>query len=218
MLSGLAKWSTDFLAGTGYGGVAGLLAFENVFFPLPSELVLPFVGFLTSQGQLTYPGAVAAATVGSAVGSLGLYAVGRRCGEERLRGFVARHGRWVFVSPAQFEQAARWFSRHGRQAVFFGRCIPGVRSLVSIPAGIQKMHLGSFLVLTLAGSGVWNAALIGLGWQLGDRWAIVGRYTGWLEAGVWIAGGLCVGAFVVRSLRRRIAAPEPQEGASPEVI
>jgi membrane protein DedA with SNARE-associated domain len=170
MLSDLTEWVTDIIEAIGYVGVALLVAIENVFPPIPSEVVLPFAGFVASDGDANLVGMVVAATVGSMVGAYALYGLSAWIGQERLHYLIARHGRWARLSVADVEKAEAWFDKRGPAAVLIGRCVPLIRSLVSIPAGFGKMPLGTFSLFTLIGSAAWNTALIGAGYLLRDQW------------------------------------------------
>jgi len=173
----LAGWVTDVIERLGYLGVAVLVALENVFPPIPSEVILPLSGFLAGQGRFWLPAVVLAATVGSVVGALILYAVGHLFGEARIRRLVRRYGKWLGVAEKDVDRANAWFDRYGPAVVFFGRLVPIIRSLVSIPAGVRRMALGPFLLYTAVGSGLWNLILIGAGWLLGDNWEAAGPYV-----------------------------------------
>ncbi len=203
MLSGMTGWVVGVMERAGYIGLAGLVALENVFPPIPSEIVLPMGGFLTGQGRLNFVGAVVAATVGSVVGALILYELGRRLGEDRVCRFASKHGKWLLVSEDDYHRAAAWFKRHGQKAILLGRCAPGVRSFVSIPAGVHRMPLTQFTIYTAIGSGVYNVILIGLGWLLGHNWQRVSRYTGVLEAAVWIILAGLIGYWIYRKKFRK---------------
>lgn len=196
----LAGWVADVISALGLPGVAALVALENVFPPVPSEVVLPLAGFLSGRGAVPLALTVVAATVGSVVGALVLYAAGRRLGRDRLRAVAQRlplvHGRDV-------DRAGAWFDRYGDRAVLFGRVVPLVRSGVSIPAGVARMPLGRFVAYTAVGSAVWNAALIGAGYALGSAWQSVGPYSGALNNAVLAALALAAAVFVVRRLRGR---------------
>lgn len=196
-------WVVQVIETFGYPGVASLLVLEAVFPFVPSELILPFVGFLVGQGRFSFLGATVAATAGSVVAALFLYALGRWIGEERLRRFAQRYGRFLLVKEEDLEKALGWFERHGGKAVLLGRFVPGVRSVISIPAGLAGMPLFRFVSYTALGSAIWNGVLIGLGWALGERWGLVRQYSRFVEYGVLIAlaaGGLW---FLWRYLRAR---------------
>jgi len=216
MLGDLANWVQDVINQFGYFGVALLVVIENVFPPIPSEIVLPFAGFVAQQGasavnatagaaqsDTTVVGMMIAATVGSVVGALILYFVSAAIGPERLRQFVERFGKWFGVKSADLVRAEEWFDRRSVVAVLVGRCVPLIRSIVSIPAGFRRMKLTSFVVLTAIGSAVWNIALIGAGAVLGDQWERVGEYVGVFQWLVIAAVLLLLVRFVVSRLKNR---------------
>ena len=216
MLGDLANWVQDVINQFGYLGVALLVVIENVFPPIPSEIVLPFAGFVAQQGasavnatagaaqsDTTVVGMMIAATVGSVVGALILYFVSAAIGPERLRGFVERFGKWFGVKSSDLVRAEEWFDRRSSAAVLVGRCVPLIRSIVSIPAGFRRMKLTSFVVLTAIGGAVWNIALIGAGAVLGDQWERVGEYVGVFQWLVIAAVLLLLVRFVVSRLKNR---------------
>ena len=216
MLGDLANWVHDVINQFGYLGVALLVVIENVFPPIPSEIVLPFAGFVAQQGasavnatagaaqsDTTVVGMMIAATVGSVVGALILYFVSAAIGPERLRGFVERFGKWFGVKSSDLVRAEEWFDRRSSAAVLVGRCVPLIRSIVSIPAGFRRMKLTSFVVLTAIGSAVWNIALIGAGAVLGDQWERVGEYVGVFQWLVIAAVLLLLVRFVVSRMKSR---------------
>jgi membrane protein DedA with SNARE-associated domain len=203
--AGLASrpWVTRVIESLGYVGVAALIALENVFPPIPSELILPLTGFLAGQGRFWLPAAVLAATVGSVVGALILYGLARWLGEHRLRSFVGSFGKFFLLKEGDLDRASTWFERHGGKAVLIGRLVPVVRSLVSIPAGLALMPLPRFVLYTAIGSAVWNGAVISLGWALGDRWEEVQRYGQVLEYAVLAALVVGIGWFVLKRWRHQ---------------
>ncbi|MDP9410698.1 MAG: DedA family protein [Actinomycetota bacterium] len=166
-------WIFQVITTLGYLGLALLLVAENLFPPIPSEVVLPLAGFVVGRGDLGFWQALLASTTGSAVGALILYALGRYGG----RGLVLRYGSWLRVSAKELERAEGWFRRYGDWVVLFVRVVPLARSIVSIPAGTMQMPLLRFTVLAAVGSGVWNVLLIGAGVALGANWA---RISGWI--------------------------------------
>ena len=223
MLGDLANWVQDVINQFGYFGVALLVVIENVFPPIPSEIVLPFAGFVAQQGasavnatadaaqsDTTVIGMMIAATVGSVVGALILYFVSAAIGPERLRGFVERFGKWFGVKSSDLVRAEEWFDRRSVAAVLVGRCVPLIRSIVSIPAGFRRMKLTSFVALTAIGSAVWNIALIGAGAVLGDQWERVGEYVGVFQWLVIVAVLVLLVRFVVSRLKKR----RPQNGVT----
>lgn len=167
------NWITDIMEEFGYIGIFLLIALENLFPPIPSEVILSFGGFMTIRSDLTLTGVVFAATLGSLAGALLLYAIGQMFTVERLEQWVERHGSWLRLKKEEVNKAYRWFHRFGIWAVFLGRMVPIVRSLISIPAGIAKMPLGLFVVFTTVGSLIWNIALVYVGALLGTQWTKV---------------------------------------------
>lgn len=199
----MIDWAADFIDSIGLIGVALLVALENVFPPIPSELVLLLTGFNVSESRFGFVGAVLAATVGSVVGAYFLYGIGRLLSEERLERFLATVGKVVGLKRKDVHKGFVWFERHGTAVVLFGRLIPVVRSVVSIPAGAEKMPLLKFTLLTAAGSLVWNIVWVAIGWGLGDQWEKAGTWGDFLQYVVvgLIAVGLVV--LVVRARRDR---------------
>ncbi|HET6587007.1 MAG TPA: DedA family protein [Oleiagrimonas sp.] len=181
------SWITSIIHDMGYAGVIWLAFVENVFPPIPSELIMPLAGYLAAQGAMTLPGVIAAGTLGSVLGALLLYALAWWIGERRLMTFADRHGRWLTLTRQDVERASAWFARHGIWAVFACRMIPGLRSLISIPAGLQHMNLAGFFVATTAGSLAWTALLVYAGYALGANFGQVGSYIGPISDAV-IAG------------------------------
>ena len=195
----MTEWVQDLLGDGSYPLLALFLVLENLFPPIPSEIVLPFAGALVADGGMTYPGAVLAATVGSVVGALILYAFGRYGG----RPLIYRHKRFLRLSEQQLDRADHWFDRRGPWLVLFGRLIPGVRSIVSIPAGASEMPMVQFLALTTAGSAAWNALLIGAGWGLGDNWEDVSAIVDAAANVVYVLLALGLAAVTVLFVRYR---------------
>lgn len=210
-LNALAAWVTNVVQTAGYPGIATMLALENIFPPLPSELVLPLAGFLAGQGRLSLVGVVLAATLGSVIGALVLYGAGWWLGEARVRSLVRRYGRFLLLDEDDLDRARGWFDRHGTAAVVIGRVIPLVRSIVSIPAGVSRMNIGLFILYTTVGSGVWNVALIGGGWLLGTRWTTLERYAGYVGYAVTAALAVALARFVWQRLRHRPPARDARE-------
>lgn len=199
----MIDWAADFIDSIGLVGVALLVALENVFPPIPSELVLLLTGFNVSESRFGFVGAVIAATVGSVVGAYFLYGIGRLLSEERLERFLATVGKVVGLKRKDVHKGFVWFERHGTAVVLFGRLIPVVRSVVSIPAGAEKMPILRFTLLTAAGSLVWNIVWVAIGWGLGDQWEKAGKWGDVLQYGVvaLIAIGLVI--LVIRARRDR---------------
>ncbi len=203
MLSNLALWVQDVIESLGYLGVALLVIAENLFPPIPSEIVLPFAGFVARRGDGSVVVMVVASTVGSVVGALVLYAIAAAIGPERIHTFVVRFGKWFGVKESDMVRAEEWFDRRSNVAVLVGRCVPLIRSLVSIPAGFRRMQFVPFVVLTAVGSAVWNVALIGAGAALGDQWDVVGDYVGIFQWVVILAILVVVARFVVQRIQSK---------------
>lgn len=203
LVGDLTDWVVDVIKAIGYLGVALLVATESVFPPIPSEVVLPAAGLAASRGEANVIAMVVAATIGSVAGAWALYLIAAAIGEVRLRALVARHGRWVGVKPRDLARAEAWFDDHSNSAVLICRCIPLIRSLVSIPAGFRRMDPWSFTLYTAIGSVVWNGLLIGAGYQLGDRWELVGRWVGVLQYVVVAA----IVAWLLRFVWTRFLSP-----------
>ena len=199
-ISRLTDWAVGLMESLGAPGAGLAVALENLFPPIPSEVILPLAGFTAAQGRLGLLEAILWTTTGSVVGALLLYWLGAALGAERLRAVAAR---LPLVRIEDFDTAEAWFARYGTTAVLIGRVIPIVRSLISVPAGVERMPIGTFLALTALGSGVWNTALILLGYGLGERWTEIEAAIGTYQKGVVVVAGLLAAAYVVHVLRRR---------------
>ncbi len=215
-LTGLSGWVADTMAALGWPGVFVMTFLETVIPVIPSEVVLPLAGFLSYAGSMNLVAAFVAATAGTVLGAQLLYEIARLIGLERSMWVLAH---LPFVNRDDADAAQRWFVRHGRAAVFFGRLIPGVRSAISLPAGASGMHRGQFLLYTLAGSTIWNVLLIGLGFGLGSQWQLVEGYTQYLNYVVYAAIIIGLAWLITRSVRRsraeRAAASEPPPPVRP---
>ena len=172
----MANWIIRTIESTGYFGIVFLMFLENIFPPIPSEFIMPLAGFMAAKEEQTLPGVVLAGTIGSVLGALALYYAGYFIGEQRLKRLIDKYGRWLTISLEDLERAKGWFAKHGRLAVLVCRLVPGIRSLISIPAGIARMPLVSFLFYTAIGSGFWTAMLAYGGYVLGDKFQQVEKY------------------------------------------
>jgi len=202
----MAEWILGFMNSLGYPGIVLLMIAENLFPPLPSELILPAAGFAAAQGKLNLMGVVLAGALGSVLGTLPLYYLGRIVNEERLVVWADRYGRWLTLRGKDIRKADDWFDRHGPKAVLFGRMIPGIRSLLSLPAGMSEMPLPSFFIYSAIGSGLWATLLAGAGYLLGNNYEVVEQYVGPIGTGV--VALLVVSSVVWIVWRRR----QPQAG------
>ncbi len=203
----------DIVERLGYLGVALLVALENVLPPIPSEAVLPLAGFIAGRGEASLLGMIGAATAGSVVGAWLLYGISALVGPLRLRAFVLRHHRWLRIEGRHIDRAELWFAHRGAIVVLVGRCVPLLRSLVSVPAGFHRMPIGLFTLYTGIGSFVWNSALIGAGALLGDQWERVGEVVGVLQSAVIVVLALVAAALLWRYwLRPRLTGDANPEG------
>lgn len=200
LLESLQSWLTEVMLGLGYVGLALVLVLENLFPPIPSEVVLPLAGFLVGQGEFGFAGAVISSTLGSLAGALILYMIGR-CGGRPL---VLRYGRLLRVSTRDLDRAESWFARYGDAVVLGARVIPFARSVVSIPAGTLEMPLLRFTVLTTVGSALWNALLIGGGYLLGANWEQVSTWAGAYSDVILVLIAVAIVLYLTLRLPRRL--------------
>jgi membrane protein DedA with SNARE-associated domain len=203
MLDGLTQFVTDVVNTLGYIGVAFLVALENLFPPIPSEVILPLAGFVAGNGEASLVGMIIAATVGSLIGSWILYGVSAAVGPDRFHRFVVRYGKWIRLKESDLDRAEHWFDRRSNAAVLIGRCIPLIRSIISVPAGFRRMPFVRFSLLTIVGSAIWNTALIGAGAILGERWRRVGDIVGILQGVVIVV----IVALIAYAIWRRFIRP-----------
>jgi membrane protein DedA with SNARE-associated domain len=197
----MAEWVERTMNQLGYIGVVWLMFLENVFPPIPSELVMALAGFSTRSGEMTLLGVIIAGTLGSVLGAIPIYLVGALVGEERLVVLADKYGKWLTLSGKDIRRADDWFDKHGAKTVFFCRMVPGVRSLISIPAGLAHMNFIQFLLYTTVGAAIWTAFLAMLGAFLGNNYELVDEYIGPLS--YVIVGGLLLAAIVWIVLRKR---------------
>jgi membrane protein DedA with SNARE-associated domain len=200
---GVAGWAIRIMETLGAPGAGVAVALENLFPPIPSEVILPLAGFTASQGDMSLAAAIVWTTVGSVVGALVLYWIGALIGRDRTRALAAR---LPLVKVSDIDRTEAWFARHGRKAVFFGRMVPLFRSFISIPAGIERMPMATFLLYTTLGSLIWNTVFVVAGYVLGENRQVIEDYAGTYQKGVLVAGVLAVAAFAavrLRATRRR---------------
>lgn len=183
LLANLAQWAVDVVYSFGYVGVFVLIALINLhLLPIPTQLVLALAGFLVGQGQFSFALVLASSTAGAVVASLILYVLGRCIGEENLRQLLKRFKRFKLVFGPDIARANKVFEQHGGKAILIGHLFPAVGALVSVPAGLKRMHvLGRFMFYTVLGSTLWNGMFIILGWVLGSHWASVKQYASVIE-------------------------------------
>jgi membrane protein DedA with SNARE-associated domain len=192
-------WMTAFQK-MGTLGIALLMFVENVFPPIPSELIMPLAGFSAARGERNLVIVIIAGSVGSLLGALLWYYIGKGIGAERLKRWATKHGRWLTLSPKEVDRVCGWFNRHGGKAVFIGRFIPAVRTLISVPAGIAGMPLGSFLLYSSAGTILWTALLAVAGYFLESQYDKVAHWMNAVSNGVI---GLIVLGYLYRVVKFR---------------
>ncbi len=187
---GVAGWAIEMMEKLGAPGAGLAVALENLFPPLPSEVILPLAGFAANQGDLGLVSAILFTTLGSVIGALALYGVGAALGRNRTRALA---GRLPLMKVEDVDKAEEWFAKHGPKAVLIGRMVPLVRSLISVPAGVERMSVPLFMALTGVGSLIWNSALIIAGYALGEKWHVVESSVGVFQ---WVVLAAAVGAVV----------------------
>ncbi|GAA2432535.1 DedA family protein [Streptomyces lavendulocolor] len=189
----MERWINSLMDTLGAPGAGLAIALENLFPPLPSEVILPMAGFASATGRIGLIAALLWTTAGSVIGALALYGVGALLGRDRT---IAVASKLPLVKVSDIERTEAWFARHGTKAVFFGRMIPIFRSLISVPAGVERMPLPVFLGLTTLGSAIWNTAFVLAGYALGDNWEQVTHYVSLYSKVVLVVALGAVGAFV----------------------
>lgn len=172
----MADWVQGLMDSMGYLGILLLMILENLFPPIPSELIMPSAGFAAARGDLSLPIVILMGVLGSVIGTLPLYYIGRAFGEERLVAWADKHGKWLTLSGKDIRKADDWFDQHGTKAVLFGRMVPGIRSLLSLPAGMSEMPMPKFLIYSAIGSALWATALASAGYVLGENYDRVEQY------------------------------------------
>ena len=172
-MSQVSAWVLIIMAKFGYLGIIFAMFAENVFPPIPSELIMPAAGFAVARGDLNLILVILAGTLGSVIGALPLYYLGRLLNEDRLMVFTQKYGKYVFVKPSDIQSSSVWFDKHGSKAVFFGRMVPGIRSFISIPAGMSKMPILPFLAFTALGSSIWTSLLTIAGYYFGENYEVI---------------------------------------------
>ena len=172
----MEQWITSIMESLSYWGIGLLMFAENLFPPIPSELIMPLAGFTVAQNKMSFVPAVLAGVIGTIVGAFPWYYAGKLVGEQRLKGLADKYGKWITVSSQDIDKAQRWFTRYGNKAVFFGRLVPGVRTLISLPAGMSNMPLAPFILYSTLGTTLWVMVLTFLGYILGDNYKLVEKY------------------------------------------
>lgn len=190
----MTEWIINIVESLGYVGIGFLMFLENLFPPIPSELIMPLAGFVVAQGRMQLVPAIAAGVLGTMLGAFPWYYIGKFLGEARIRQWIENNGRWIGISAEELEKSKHWFYRHGNKAVFFGRLVPGVRTLISLPAGFSGMPMPQFLIYSTLGTLGWVMLLTFAGYVLGQNYTLVEEYLGPISK---IVLGLLVVAAVV---------------------
>ncbi|MGP4078695.1 DedA family protein [Pseudalkalibacillus sp. R45] len=192
----MESWYTEFIEQYGYFGIFLIMALENLFPPIPSEVVLPFSGFVTTTTDLHIIGVILASTAGSVFGAIVLYGVGLLLDVENLEKMIDRWGHILRVKKKDVRRADDWFDRHGKWTVFFGRMMPFLRSVISIPAGMSNMPFLFFIVLTTLGTIIWNILLVSIGAALGENWTGIIQYVKLYSKTIYIVLGIVAILFI----------------------
>jgi membrane protein DedA with SNARE-associated domain len=180
-----SDWILDLIERQRYLAVMLLMLAENIFPPIPSEVVMPVAGIVAGRGDMASWAVILCGTAGAVAGQALWFWLGLKVGKDRLKALAKRHGRWLTVSPRDVDKADRWFDKHGAKAVVIGRVVPGIRTLISLPAGLACMAWPKFLLYSTIGSGVWTAVLAYTGFALGERQENITRYIGPLSTAVF---------------------------------
>ena len=198
----ISEWVLVIMAKFGYLGIIFAMFAENVFPPIPSEVIMPAAGFAVARGDLNLLLVIVSGTLGSVLGALPLYYFGSLFNKQRLIDFTEKYGKYVFVKPDDVISADDWFNKHGKKAVFFGRMVPGIRSLISIPAGMNKMPLLPFIILTTAGAAIWTTLLTLAGYHFGQNYEVIEKF---LAPYSKIFLGAAIVIVIIWLLRRRMS-------------
>jgi membrane protein DedA with SNARE-associated domain len=172
----MLDWITQGIADWGYMGIVLLMLLENILPPIPSEVIMPLAGFTIAEGKLSFIGVILSGVVGSILGALPWYYLGKNWGEKKLRKWIELRGQWLTLSVEDLERSQEWFNRYGNWVVLLGRVIPGIRTYISIPAGLENMQLFSFLVYSTVGTTLWISFLTIIGYWLGDNYTLVKQF------------------------------------------
>lgn len=205
----MKEWILSTMHSLSYLGIGLLMFAENLFPPIPSELIMPLAGFTVSQGKMDFTLAVLAGVVGTIIGALPWYYAGKIIGEQRIKNLADKYGKWITVSSKDIDKVKRWFDRYGNNAVLFGRLVPGIRTLISLPAGLNEMPVVPFLIYSTIGTTLWVIFLTGAGYLLGNNYELVDEYLAPVSKGVLV---LLLVAFAVWIFRKKQQAKRRRDG------
>ncbi|WP_353120908.1 DedA family protein [Planktothrix agardhii] len=201
----MVEWITNTMSSLGYLGIGLLMFLENLFPPIPSELIMPLAGFTVSRGEMQFFPAVLAGVVGTILGAFPWYYAGKFFGEERLRDLADKYGKWITVTGKDIDKVNNWFTRYGGMAVFLCRLVPGVRTLISLPAGLNHMPLTPFIIYSTIGTTLWVTFLTGAGYLLGDHYDLVEEYISPISKIALLSLVIGFGLWVLRKNMRKSA-------------
>lgn len=199
----MTEWITDLMNSLGYWGIGLLMFLENLFPPIPSEVIMPLAGFAASQGKMQLVPAIAAGVIGTMLGALPWYYVGKIVGEFRLKRWADRYGKWLGISQDDIEKSKHWFMKHGNKTVLFCRLVPGIRTLISLPAGFTSMPLVPFLLYSMVGTLGWVSLLTCAGYLLGANYLLIEQYLGPVSKLVLLAVLVAFGVWLFLKQRKR---------------
>lgn len=200
ILGQIALFCINAISSLGYFGVSFLMVLESMIFPVPSELVMPFAGFLIAEGEMTFFWVIFSSIIGSLIGSLLSYYIGYKGGKR----FLIKYGKYFLLDKEHLAKTEQWFSKKGELTILIGRFIPVVRHFISIPAGFGKMNIKRFILYTAIGAGIWNSFLMYIGFVLGNNWESISHYSDYLSWGVLIILALFLIYFVVKRLNKKL--------------
>lgn len=199
----MTDWIINTMNSLGYVGIALLMFSENLFPPIPSELIMPLAGFSVSQGEMELVPAIASGVIGTILGAFPWYYLGRIFDESKLEKLANQYGKWIFVSGNDVEKANKWFDRYGNIAVFLGRLVPGVRTLISLPAGINNMKMSSFVIYSTIGTLIWISLLTIAGYLLGENYTLIEKYIAPISKIALLSIGFLFIIWVIRKQMKK---------------
>lgn len=200
IISNLANFVIQTISGTGYLGIFFLMVAESALIPIPSEIIMPFSGYLVSTGRLDPVLTILAGSIGNLVGSLIAYAIGVKLG----RGFISRYGKYVLLKKGHLDWTESYFNKYGDRSTFVSRLLPAIRTYISLPAGVARMDLKKFSAYTLAGSAIWCAMLTYVGIRMGQEWAAIRHYSDYVDGAVVAA----IAVIVIIIVKKKVAKPQ----------
>ena len=209
----MADWVIDVIGQLGYAGIVLLMLAENLFPPLPSELIMPFAGFLAARGEMHPALVVAFGTLGSLLGALPWYFLGRKVGAGRLKDLARRHGRWIALTPDEIDRGRHLFEKKGPLVLVFGRLVPALRTVVALPAGLARMRVAPFMLWTLLGSALWTAVLTLAGYLLESQYERIEKWLNPVSTGIFVIIAIWYVVRVVRHPSGQATREARQEGA-----